>query len=527
MKRTLVAGAVTALALITSAGAAEAATYCVAKPECVAAGGIDKGTDFKAAVSAAAGTVDPDRVELGAGTFTGWIYYNGASRLDVVGAGRGSTTIVKDPAQAVSSPILGLHGNATVRDLTVAITGTHREGLELHAGALAEHVDITGAEPAGNRAGLLIGGGVFTDGNITLGADDRGVLGDAGASLVERAEIRAATGVQVGSKTGTIAVRRTRIAATAVGAEAQAGRLDLDSVLVDMRQGGTGLNVVNWNSYDGALGIVGRHVTVAGDGTAASTGFRVIANTSTEMASGKLEHSIVTGFGHPVVRQASAGSAILTLHYSSAGVPLAGDDANTGTGTGVWGLAHSLAPAPEFVDPAHADFRLAPGSALIDAGRASALEAGESPLDLGGLARIADGNGDGTAQRDPGAFEQPVPVPPAETPAVTTAEAPAPASPTPASLTPAQDTLAPAIGRVSVKGGRVRFTLSEAAQVQVRLQRKRGTRWVSLLTRKRVAGKAGDNRVRLVSLRPGRYRVVLEASDAAGNTAKARKAFRR
>lgn len=142
-------------------------------------------------------------------------------------------------------------------------------------------------------------------------------MGDAGESLVERAEIRAGTGVQVGAKTARLAVRRTRIAATEFGAEAQSGRLDLDSVLVDMRQGGTGLNVVNWNTYDGPLGIVGRHVTVVGDGAPASTGVRVLANTPTEMASTKLEHSIVTGFGRPIVRQASAGSAILTLHYSA------------------------------------------------------------------------------------------------------------------------------------------------------------------------------------------------------------------
>lgn len=92
---------------------------------------------------------------------------------------------------------------------------------------------------------------------------------------------------------------------------------------------------------------------------------------------------------------------------------------------------------------------------------------------------------------------------------------------------PLEDVIAPALTRVSVKSGRVRFTLSEAARVGVRLQRKRGTKWVSLRSRKQVDGKAGANRVRLVKLRPGRYRVVLKATDAEGNTGKARKAFRR
>lgn len=519
MKKTLIAGAATALAL-TIPPEPQRPRH-TASPSPIA--WRPEASDFKAAVIAAGNTFENDRVELGAGTFTGWVWYDEPSRLDIVGAGRGSTTIVNDPAQGQNSPALHLQGNATVSDLKVSITGTHRQGLGLAAGATAERVDITGAEPAGNRIGLLIGGGVFTEGTIALGTDDRGVMGDQGQSLVERSEIRAATGVQVASKTGTLAVRQTRIAATAVGAEAQAGRVDLDSVLVDMSQGGTGLNVVNWNSYDGALGIVGRHVTVVGDGGPNSMGVRVVANTPTEMAAGTLKHSIVTGFGHPVVRSASAGSAILTLHHSSAGAPLAGDNVNTGTGTGVYGTAHSLAPAPQFVDPANGDFRLAPGSALIDAGTADPLEPGESTLDLGGLARIADGDGNGSAERDLGAFEQPAPVPPAASPPAS-GSTETPSAPT---STPAQDTVAPGISGLTVKNRRVRFTLSEAARVQVRLQRKRGGKWVSLRPLTRLAGKTGVNSVQLRSLRSGRYRVVLKATDAAGNAAKASKAFRR
>jgi hypothetical protein len=59
--------------------------------------------------------------------------------------------------------------------------------------------------------------------------------------------------------------------------------------------------------------------------------------------------------------------------------------------------------------------RLAPGSPLVDAGSPEVLADTEWPEDRAGLARIADGDGDGAATRDPGAFElapPAVPLPP-------------------------------------------------------------------------------------------------------------------
>jgi subtilisin-like proprotein convertase family protein len=83
------------------------------------------------------------------------------------------------------------------------------------------------------------------------------------------------------------------------------------------------------------------------------------------------------------------------------------------------------------------------------------------------------------------------------------------------------------------RGSRIRYSLSEAATVTLRFQRavttRRGgrRRWVAAGTLRR-AGIAGVNRVPFSgrigrrALRAGRYRLILRATDAAGNSAKAK-----
>ena len=66
------------------------------------------------------------------------------------------------------------------------------------------------------------------------------------------------------------------------------------------------------------------------------------------------------------------------------------------------------------------------------------------------------------------------------------------------------------------RGRSLRFRISEPATVHVSVLR--GGRVVRRIT---VHARAGVNAVALRSLRPGRYRVALVATDAAGNAARA------
>jgi PKD repeat protein len=92
------------------------------------------------------------------------------------------------------------------------------------------------------------------------------------------------------------------------------------------------------------------------------------------------------------------------------------------------------------------------------------------------------------------------------------------------------DVSAPTIDglRLQRARGLLRLRLSEAATLGVRVERRSGTRFRAASTAKPVAGKAGANSVKVATkrLRPGRYRLVVTATDAAGNRTVRRLAFR-
>ena len=196
-----------------------------------------------------------------------------------------------------------------------------------------------------------------------------------------------------------------------------------------------------------------------------------------------------------------------------------------------------------FVDPSGADYRLLPTSPLIDAGDPATAPG----LDLDGNPLVADGNGDGTARRDLGAFElQPSPgggQPPAGGGPVADNEAPLVSSfkATPALFAVARRST-PLAARLA-RGTRLRYTVSENARVTLTIRRalpgrraagrcvrpterlrtaRRCTRHRTVATLRRAAI-SGPNSIRFTgrigsrALRPGLYRAVIRAADAAGN----------
>ena len=138
--------------------------------------------------------------------------------------------------------------------------------------------------------------------------------------------------------------------------------------------------------------------------------------------------------------------------------------------------------------------------------------------------------------------DQPVTTPPVTTPPVTTPPVTTPpVTPPPVTERPdAPDTRRPVIrqaeltstrfrsaGRgarfLSAVGTRVRFSLTEAASIAFKVQRRAGGRYKRVKGRKVVLRPAGKSSVRFTGriggrrLSPGRYRLVMVASDAAGN----------
>jgi hypothetical protein len=75
-------------------------------------------------------------------------------------------------------------------------------------------------------------------------------------------------------------------------------------------------------------------------------------------------------------------------------------------------VSDNILADPFFVDPEAGDYHLQAGSLAIDAGLP--VDPALSPVDLDGNPRVADGDSDGTAETDMGAYEY-VPTSPNDT----------------------------------------------------------------------------------------------------------------
>lgn len=145
-----------------------------------------------------------------------------------------------------------------------------------------------------------------------------------------------------------------------------------------------------------------RHVTVAGDGL---TGARAGCGEPEGSALVSLDSSIVAA-GYPRALLAETRGSARAAYSNLAGT-VEGD------------VAEPVAGDPGFVSAT--DLRLAPGSPLIERGNPAPLtvdrpapgepDVSEPMEDLDGAVRIADGDADGRARRDVGAYEAAPPAP--------------------------------------------------------------------------------------------------------------------
>jgi uncharacterized repeat protein (TIGR01451 family) len=129
-----------------------------------------------------------------------------------------------------------------------------------------------------------------------------------------------------------------------------------------------------------------------------------------------------------IVYGSVSGALIYCGNFNTQNPPLLtyNDVFNTGSGTGYGGICSdqtgangNISAGPLFVDPASGDFHLQQGSPAIDAG----TNTGAPAADLDGKPRPIDGNSDGVAIVDMGAFEF---VPPGADLAITKSGAPNP-----------------------------------------------------------------------------------------------------
>lgn len=531
-RRRLLISVLAPLALAAAAPAAHAGTYCVSAPGCVGSAQPSVGAAFTAGMADSAA-----RIEIGPGEYTGpFTYTAGPKHVEIVGAGVGQTIIKGNPAGDLFK-VTSFDPTSVVQDLTVQHAGTAGYGLKA-SGILVTRVRATASSTA--AAATVDDGTVRSSAFVATGTDR--ALSIFNTELLDST---ATSANYFGVSTFDATIRRSTISTTA-GANAlyANGTLAIENSVVS---GGTDAVVAATGSSGVSANVTARHLTVRTSGTV--PGVRASSFVAGWSAQLDVRDSIVRG--GTVAACAGTGNATASATVSGTNIAATGSwvacpgTPNTGTETVLIPLT-LLAGDPLFVDEGAGDLRLTAASPLVDAGTAGALGVGESTTDRLGLPRLIDGNGDGVARRDIGAFEYQPPAAPDPPPSPDPPGPPLPpappvntAAPRISSLRISPSTFRAATRGASIakaktrpRGGKVTVKLTRAAKAALSVERRTGTRWVKVKGTFSRTLKAGTSSFRFTgriagkALKPGRYRLRAVATAAGKPSAVRRASFR-
>lgn len=509
------ASVVAAIGLACATGAS-ATVFCAPDTSFAGcpAGSVDAAGSGAASIESAMSTNGSDgiadTVYIGPGTFVNAATFKagGSDALTVIGSGRDQTVLTTSATGNVF--VVDLYAantrSITMRNLAILVPASFPDsggsGAAVQANRDAfESIDVITDNSHSDAFASLVGGARLVDTRVfgRNGARFGRAIGKAscqpGELTIERSSIADSdSGLSWDCPTVPVSIDRTTFRGTDSAISVENGaQLSATNMVIES---GDQTPIEAYNGMGaGTTSMTIDSSTIVATGDVSKPAIMAdVANSplATSSIALDLRNSIVTGFAKPWELTApvnpARGDVSLVARYSSFGP----------TGTAVGDVTVDQATGNISDNPGFAgvnDFHLAPGSPAIDAGDPSA----SSPaVDLDGALRPLDGNGDGLAVRDIGAFEAPA--------------------------LPLVDKTSPRITRYRLrysvrKGGYLKFTLSEKAAVKVRFtpRSKRGKTFRITRTLKAGAAKLKIGKRRL---KKGRYKLRIVATDSAGNKSK-------
>ena len=293
---------------------------------------------------------------------------------------------------------------ATMRDLTVRVPASFDDDLggafQLD-GTVLENVDIVSLNPGSDGVTSAIGpGNVFRGGDVRgegAGSIDDGLgLSTAGGSLlVEDATIHGASwALKSTGKGSKLTARRVRqIGTRTYGIAVTGGGIATVENSIFTLDDAIGLYV---NADDDDSTLNADHITVVSAGNSNPALEAKKFGTGAGDAAISVSNSILRGFGSGYKAETPIGPGIgsISIKARYSNLPASGSNTNGNIDFSIGNVD---------VDPLlKVDLSLPLGSPSIDAGDPAA---GGLASDFIGTLRPVDGNGDGTARRDQGAFE--------------------------------------------------------------------------------------------------------------------------
>jgi hypothetical protein len=382
-------------------------TFCVQDPDCT---GNAQPTVAAALAAAQANGTERDLIQIGPGTFSSGATLTDASDnpVDIRGAGP-SATVLTRPAAAGQYVLFLSNAASTVSSLDLHLQAG-LNGLRLANGASGDLLRVSAVPAVSGSTGVSMNsGGTLRRSVVTLptSASNTGVAAGFSATL-DADGISATTGVAASGSGAQL----TGLRITAHVGVVLAGGIGAYDASVDNTQvqnlsaisGDAGLKVTGSQSNDTTATLTARHVTLLGPGSGA--GLRSEANSSTNNTHSNLDvrDTLVRGYGFDLsVEELSSDNASIVIDTSAYDFTKTSANPGAEITTGPKNLNLNGA------DPRLRDFSgdMRPGfdSPLVDRATAGGLLPAESQVDLARLPRLVDGNGDGTATRDIGAFE--------------------------------------------------------------------------------------------------------------------------